>query len=146
MWYCVFILSLEDYPAFRNVSTGCRTPTAPVLLFVKATLNLLALQHSLPGFKMMKPKPIVVSLKNFCLKVTTQTLESIYFSGKSDMMFFIFVTFICCCGLALILLTIFLWRKYTRAGGALAANCDTFIQQEQQQHLVSVCALLLVLK
>ena len=67
-------------------------------------------------------------------------LQSIYFSGKSDMMFFIFVTFICCCGLALILLTIFLWRKYTRAGGALAANCDTFIQQEQQQHLVSVCA------
>ncbi len=52
------------------------------------------------------------------------------------MRFFIFVTFICCCGLAIVLLTIFLWRKYTRVGGA--ANCDTYIQEEQQQHQVSL--------
>ena len=66
---------------FRNVSTGCRTPTALVLLFEKATLNLLAPQQSLQAFKMMKQHRMarMVSLKlapgnihllnnSFCLK------------------------------------------------------------------------------
>ena len=50
---------------FRNVSTGCRTPTALVLLFEKATLNLLAPQQSLQAFKMMKQHRMarMVSLK-----------------------------------------------------------------------------------
>jgi hypothetical protein len=44
----------------------------------------------------------------------------------------VFVIFICCCGLSLIFLAAFLWRKYTRA-----TNCDTTSSNMQQQYQVS---------
>lgn len=45
--------------------------------------------------------------------------------------FTVFVIFICCCGLSLVFLAAFLWRKYTRA-----SNCDTTSSNMQQQYQV----------
>lgn len=52
-------------------------------------------------------------------------------NGKSTTKFIAFVIFICCCGLTLLCLAAFLWRKYTRT-----ANCDTTSSNMPQQYQV----------
>ena len=44
--------------------------------------------------------------------------------------FVIFVVLICCCGLSLVILAAFLWRKYTSYANVM--ECDTNIIQNQQ--------------